>query len=342
MTLPAPGPKLTVLALAVLLGGVACTAETDMPAVPDPAPTTPPPTEASVDLAQLRKARAERNRALNATAQRSGPSTASQAQRDYYRRLEARLLAQGRLRSDRVPQDAAIDAETLARNFIQIALRSEYDLGNGTRMVPTQQAAPLRRWRDPVRIQLHFGPWADAATQTRLRTDVADYAARLARATGHEVTLTGENGNFLVLFLNEDERRDIQPRLLRLVPDMPAEDVVALRDLDPGNLCTVFAYSRGGSDVYAQAVALIRAELPPLLRLSCIHEELAQGLGLANDSPAARPSIFNDDEEFALLTRHDELLLRILYDPRLRPGMTEAEAAPIVYQIARELLPSNS
>jgi hypothetical protein len=87
-----------------------------------------------------------------------------------------------------------------------------------------------------------------------------------------------------------------------------------------------------------QAVAVIRAEHPDLMRLSCIHEELAQGLGLANDSPRARPSVFNDDEEFALLTRMDEILLKILYDRRLRPGMTESEARPIVEVIAAEIM----
>ena len=115
-----------------------------------------------------------------------------------------------------------------------------------------------------------------------------------------------------------------------------------MQQLDPDNFCTVFAYSRGAVSVYSHAVALIRSELTPLLQASCIHEELAQGMGLANDSPTARPSIFNDDEEFALLTRHDELLLRILYYPRLRPGMSEAEAAPIVRRIATELLGENA
>ena len=43
-------------------------------------------------------------------------------------------------------------------------------------------------------------------------------------------------------------------------------------------------------------------------------------MGLPNDSPEARPSLFNDDLEFALLTEHDAILLRMLYDPRLRPG----------------------
>jgi hypothetical protein len=65
---------------------------------------------------------------------------------------------------------------------------------------------------------------------------------------------------------------------------------------------------------------------------------MAQGMGLSNDSPEARPSVFNDDEEFALLTPHDEALLRILYDPRLRPGMTAEEAMPIVRAIAEEIV----
>jgi hypothetical protein len=58
---------------------------------------------------------------------------------------------------------------------------------------------------------------------------------------------------------------------------------------------------------------------------------------LANDSPRARPSIFTDDEEFALLTDQDELMLRILYNPALRPGMTLDEARPIVETLARRL-----
>ena len=83
---------------------------------------------------------------------------------------------------------------------------------------------------------------------------------------------------------------------------------------------------------------MIKDEHRGLMRKSCIQEEMTQALGLANDSPNARPSIFNDDEEFALLTRHDELLLRMLYDPRLKIGMTVKTAHPIVEQIAQELM----
>ncbi len=72
------------------------------------------------------------------------------------------------------------------------------------------------------------------------------------------------------------------------------------------------------------------------MRKSCVHEEMAQAMGLTNDSPNARPSIFNDDEEFAFLTRHDEILLRMLYDPRLKAGMESYEVIPLLPAIARD------
>ncbi|MDO5648174.1 DUF2927 domain-containing protein [Paracoccus sp. (in: a-proteobacteria)] len=313
--------------------------------VATPAPTSPRPV-ARPDVAptlptqaDLRAARAERNRAANRAAIRAAAttSTASISQRDFYARMETRLRADGRLRRDRAPADAPFTADDLARNFIRIALFDEYSR-DGDRLIAQARPAPLRRWADPVRIRLEFGPSSDAAERSAWRAQIGAFAARLSRVTGHPVSMTADAGNFNVLILTDDERRAIGPRLADLIPGIPAQDVAMLADLPPDISCSVFAYSRGAQATYSYAVALIRAELPPLLRTSCIHEELAQGMGLANDSPAARPSIFNDDEEFALLTRHDEFLLKILYDPRLRPGMSEAEAAPIVRKIARELL----
>ncbi|WP_207102035.1 DUF2927 domain-containing protein [Paracoccus shandongensis] len=326
-----------LLPLLGLLAVAGCGAPEPSPPVADAPPTIRPDPGPSQEA--LRKARAERNRAANAAAAEAlvKASAASTAQRDFYSRAEQSLRAQGRLRRDRVPLDAPIDAETLTRNFIAVALRDEYGQG-GIQAGNGGAPAPLRRWQDPVRFQIEFGTTSDVATRRAWRVEVSQFAARLAEATGHRVSLTDSGGNFIVMVLSDDERRAIGPRLAQLVPGIPAQDIAVMQDLDADNFCTVFAYSRGAAPVYSNAVALIRAELPPLLQSSCIHEELAQGMGLANDSPDARPSIFNDDEEFALLTRHDELLLRILYDPRLRPGMTRAEAEPVVRQIATELL----
>ena len=127
-----------------------------------------------------------------------------------------------------------------------------------------------------------------------------------------------------------------------MIPSLAPGDVAGITNMPRTTYCLVYALSEGNSGAYTRAFAVIRAEHPDLLRLSCIHEEITQGLGLPNDSPRARPSIFNDDEEFAFLTAHDELLLRILYSPELRPGMSPAEARPIVFSLARRLLGGDS
>ena len=138
--------------------------------------------------------------------------------------------------------------------------------------------------------------------------------------------------------MNEQERRALGPRLRQLVPGISDLAVRTVTNLPRSSYCLVFALDADNTGAYTRAVAIIRAEHPDLLRLSCIHEEVAQGMGLSNDSPAARPSIFNDDEEFGLLTTHDELLLKMLYDKRMRPGMTQLEARRTAEIIAAELL----
>ncbi|MCV2446454.1 DUF2927 domain-containing protein [Paracoccus sp. DMF] len=332
-------PARPCLALALLLALAACSDRPPEPETPPPAAEAPPPQrpeQPRADQAALRRERAETARAAAARADVAANTPASRNMRDYLTGIEQALIARGRLRTDD-GSDIALTPEKLAEDFVEVALHDEY-LRQGGKLISRPTPAPLRRWQQPVAIRLEFGDSVAPVQRNRDRAEIADVAARLQRVSGHPVGLTGAAGNFQVLILSEDERRAIGPRLASLVPGIPEGDIAALRDLVPQNYCTVFAYSSGNSPVYSQAVALVRAELPPRLRRSCLHEELAQGMGLANDSPRARPSIFNDDEEFAYLTRHDELLLKILYDPRLRPGMTEAEARPIVLQIARELL----
>lgn len=266
------------------------------------------------------------------------PSEASAALSLYYARLQNDLLSRGLLRGEANPADAPFTDTMLARNFVRIALFDEY-VEEGGNLVPEARISRLRRWEAPVRMAVEFGPTIPSAQATRDRAAVAAYAARLARLTGHPFRQVEPGAaNFHVLFLNEDDRRAIEPELRRLAPGIADATVRAVVNLPRSTYCLAIGFSEGDSPVYSRAIIIIRGEHPDLMRLACIHEEIAQGLGLVNDSPEARPTIFNDNEEFGLLTRHDELLLKILYDERLTPGMTAAEAAPIVRGIAEEML----
>ena len=255
----------------------------------------------------------------------------------YYARVQASFQVRGLMRTDAGGADAPFSTRDVVESFMQIAFYAEY-ADRGGRLVPVATASRMQRWERPVAIRVIAGPAVPAAQAAQDRANITGFAARLARVSGHPVAVTAGGGNFTVLILTEDERRAFGPRLNQIMPGLSPATVGVILNMAPSTYCLVVARAANGSNVYAQAVAVIRAEHPDLLRLSCIHEELAQGLGLANDSPRARPSIFNDDEEFALLTRLDEVLLKILYDPRLHPGMTETEARPIVEQIAEEIM----
>lgn len=90
--------------------------------------------------------------------------------------------------------------------------------------------------------------------------------------------------------------------------------------------------------IVAAAIA-IGTDIPEGQRRHCLLEELVQAMGLPNDACHYRPSLFCEDDRVFELTPADRLMLKALYDPRLKAGMSRAEALPIVRQIVAELMP---
>lgn len=265
------------------------------------------------------------------------PSERSRALADHYTRVETSLVGQGLMRTDGGGPDTPYTDTDVLRNFERIAFHDEYARDRGLARSDGRPGG-LRKWTEPVRMSVEFGASVPPEQRDIDQRVVAGYAARLARITGHPISSgAGADANFNVLFMGEDDRAQAIARIRQLVPNINQSSIDLFEALPRSIHCLVVAFSANNNDhTYRRAIALIRTEHPPLLRKSCVHEELAQGLGLANDSPRARPSIFNDDDEFALLTTHDEELLSMLYSPRLTPGMSYDEARPILVQLIAE------
>ncbi|AHD08964.1 ATP-dependent transcriptional regulator [Phaeobacter gallaeciensis] len=263
------------------------------------------------------------------------PSAESQRLARYYGTLQQDLLTRGLLRTDGGGPETPYDADDLRRNFEQIAFYDEYGSNN------LRTSGALGRWQGPVRLRADFGPSVSAEQQQKDRATLEAYAARLARITGHPISTTTSRAraNFNVIFAGADDSAYVARRVRDILPSISDADLQVFANPPQSYYCLVRAGGlQADPSSYMRGVALIRAEHPDLARQSCIHEEIAQGLGLRNDSPQARPSIFNDDDEFALLTSQDEKLLQILYDPRLHPGMSADEARPIVQAIAYDIM----
>lgn len=260
---------------------------------------------------------------------------------DRLARFEQTQLSRGLMRTDGGGADTPFDMRDVQRHFQDIAFYNEYDVSRGFARVT--QASKLEKWTVPIRFNLVFGASLAPDRVKFAKANVTKYVEKLHRITGHPMTLSARNSNFDVLFMAHDDEQELNAFLKSREPKVGAmaQHIVAMMPRDVH--CMVMAFSNADRQQgYTHAIALIRGEHPPLMQRACIEEELAQGLGLANDSPYARPSIFNDDDEFATLTSMDEVMLQMLYDPSLRPGMTLDQARPYIYDIAKRLNASQS
>ncbi|WP_284163264.1 DUF2927 domain-containing protein [Frigidibacter sp. SD6-1] len=259
----------------------------------------------------------------------------------YYARIEAGYLSRGQLRTDGGGADTPFTATDLARNVVAIAFHDEFS-ETGGRLVASNRENRLHRWAQPIRLAVEFGASVPLDQRRADRSAIQSYIARLSRLSGLPIRLVADRPNFLVLIENPPERRALGARIRVFRPGTSEAAIRSVVAMAPTTYCTAFSYTAGDSGRYDRALAVIRGELPDLMRQACIEEEIAQALGLVNDSPRARPSIFNDDQEFATLTRQDELMIRLLYDARLRPGISLDEARPLIDIIAAELHPGDS
>ncbi len=149
----------------------------------------------------------------------------------------------------------------------------------------------------------------------RYRPRVRQRLRRLKAVTGLDLRLAppgGRDARLRVLFL--------PPAAVRAASGAPAP-------------CYVTVDSRAG--VIRRATVRIAPRSPALVG-HCLAEELTQAMGLLDDSPLDRTAIFYEGSRRTTLSRRDRLMLRLLYHPALKPGMTRARAMPVVRRLVAE------
>ncbi|MEM9063673.1 MAG: DUF2927 domain-containing protein [Pseudomonadota bacterium] len=249
---------------------------------------------------------------------------------DYWSSYEDRQLARGNLRVERAPSDIEYSNEDLIRNFREIMFRREY-VRTSRGFVRGRAPRDLSKPGGPIRFSLGEGV-TDAD-----RVLIEDMIDRLRRVTRLEFVESDDEPQLRVEILDKAGREALGHELMRL-PRWRFAGRHLLKGF-PGVVCANYESRSRETSGEDKSIVLIPAEVSGTLRRACIEEEIGQAFGPSADYDEARPSIFNDDQEFALLTEHDEWLFRILYDERLRNGMTEQVAMPIVRRIIAELRP---
>lgn len=208
----------------------------------------------------------------------------------------------------------------LVDSFVEVALKSAYS---------TRQN-PVRKWIVPPRYFIVHGV-GDEELHRRL---IGVHFQHLAGITGLAIQPAASVAvaNFLIVLTSEDRLEEDMPRYFG---SGSAHQRAALYR-DSQCLASIAVERKKGSIVRAVVMIPVDRARGNGDLVSCVVEELTHAMGLPNDSPKVFPSIFSRKSTQAFLTGLDSLLLSMLYDPRVKPGMDENTVRPILQTIAAE------
>jgi len=203
--------------------------------------------------------------------------------------------------------------------FFKIAFNAELQIG--------APADRVRKFDEPVRI------FVESKSLPDRRAEVAAVVADIGARVDHldvAVTTDLQSANFVVRLVAE---RDLKRTIRALYGNDRARQIQ--QSLHPECLSGI-----GKDKQYRirRAEVILPVDAGDFTFYDCAYEELLQALGAINDDRSVPWTMFNDDVQMGFFDVYDQYLLNILYDPRVRPGMTKEEVnelLPDVLQTAR-------
>lgn len=215
-------------------------------------------------------------------------------------------------------------ASYLVDSFVEIALRNEHDAKVGM----------VRKWITPIRYHLvHHAPERELHERL-LRT----HFAHLAELTGLAIgpAENAAQANFTVVLGGEETLK------ADLLQHFGWRSAQRREQFFREAICLgVFKSGKDGRIVGAAIIIPVDRARARRALVNCVVEELTQVMGLPNDSEKVFPSVFNDRSTDVYLSGLDVLLLKMLYDPRLKPGMDAQAARPVLETLAAEIERAN-
>jgi hypothetical protein len=217
------------------------------------------------------------------------------------------------------------DAE-ITDGFFKVTFGAEFHVAGGVDRI--------RKYDGPVRIFIDNRAMPDRTPQ--VEAAIADIRRRvrnldIARAERRD------DANMTVSLVHD---RDLA-RMIRTVYGIDRARRIQ-RSLEPQCLS---GFRKDESSRILRSDVIITADAGDFVFHDCVYEELLQALGPINDDTTVPWTMFNDDVQMGFFGVYDQFLLNILYDPRIRPGMTRAEVQallPAVLPAVRTFVEENN
>jgi hypothetical protein len=207
----------------------------------------------------------------------------------------------------------------IADGFFKIAFGAELSVAGGANRV--------RKFDGPIRVFLDNRAHSDRHDDiSAVISDIRTYVDRL----DIELTQDRKAANVVVTLVRN---RDELLRTMRSLYGRKRANEIERR-LTPRCLS---GFSEDREHRIRRAEVLLTDDDGDFSFLDCAYEELLQALGPINDDRSVPWSMFNDDVQMGFFDVYDQYILNILYDPRVRPGMTRRELEVLLPDILPEI-----
>jgi hypothetical protein len=202
----------------------------------------------------------------------------------------------------RSERKAFTDAEIID-GFMKTAFGAEYHLAG--------RVDRIRKYHAPVRIFIDGAARADRRGQ--LGRVVDDIAAKV-RNLDIAIVPGRESANAVITLVRD---RDLNKTIAAFYGSDRAQDIH--QALDPQCLS---GFRKNEKFEIQRSDVILTVDNGDFVFLDCAYEELLQSLGPINDTDAVPWTMFNDQVSMGFFDIYDQYIMNILYDPRIRAGMT--------------------
>ena len=209
-------------------------------------------------------------------------------------------------------------AAELERGFLALAFGSDLRVGVRPR--------GIRRFDQPIRVAVIASGSVDrSAAMTHV---IEEYARKVPNL--HLNTSTGTQAPDIEVRLIDE--KNFKSALRSAFGFKIAKAFIARTD--PQCMTSVKSSADGA---IMRAVSFIIVDKGDDVFLDCAYHELLHAFGLSNHDQRNPWTTLNQNRMVGYLSVYDRALLTLLYDPRIRPGMTAKQALAVLPRVIQDL-----
>ncbi|HUN99200.1 MAG TPA: DUF2927 domain-containing protein [Bradyrhizobium sp.] len=216
----------------------------------------------------------------------------------------------------RTEKKSFTDSE-IVEGFFKTAFGAEYHLAG--------RVDRIRKYAMPVRV---FAAGGRPERKLQLAKVVADIGRRIQHL---DIAMAGtsENANVTVNLVRD---RDLSHTIANLYGSERAREIRT--SLDPQCLS---GFRKNDQFEIEHSDVILTYDNSDFIFLDCAYEELLQSLGPINDTSSVPWTMFNDDVSMGFFDIYDQYILNLLYDPRIKAGMTVQEVKAVLPDVLTDV-----